>query len=174
LKKKWRERSAQFTVIVPARYASTRFPGKRSPTSPASDGGARLRASEAKRRRAVHVATDDRHRRCRAQSRHSVVMTSSDHASARRLAEAAQLLDSPMGRSSVNVQGDEPLIAPALIARWRSYGCTSRSLHGTACHAIHVARTAASPNVVRWVLDAQGYASTSRAPRFHFRGSVAK
>jgi len=99
----------------------------------------------------------------------AVVMTRADHASGSdRLAEAARTLRLSDERIVVNVQGDEPLIAPALI---RAVAERLERDHGasisTACHALHDAAQAASPDVVKVVLDAHGYAlyfSRSRIP----------
>src|ERR671937_1829232 len=101
-----------FHVIIPARYASTRFPGK-----PLADlAGKPMIAHVCERAAqagasAVHVATDDE-RIARAVRSHgfSVVMTRADHASGTdRLAEAARTLGLEAERVVVNVQGDEPL-----------------------------------------------------------------
>ena len=160
-----------FVVIIPARYGSTRFPGK-----PLADLGGKpmiaqvcARAAQAGAS-AVHVATDDE-RIARAVREHgfSVVMTRADHASGTdRLAEAAQALRLADGEIVVNVQGDEPLIAPALIRAVAERLRTERGASmATACHALHDAAQAASPHVVKVVLDAQGYAlyfSRSRIP----------
>lgn len=159
----------RFRVIIPARYASTRFPGK-----PLAEIGAkpmvvhvcdRARKSGAA---SVHVATDDE--RIAAAVRrhgHEVVMTRADHVSGTdRLAEAARKLRLKDSEIVVNVQGDEPLIPPQLI---RSVGTLLAKRRGaamsTACHALH--HHAESPNVVKVVLDAEGYAlyfSRSRIP----------
>jgi len=154
--------AAQFTVIVPARYASTRFPGK--PLADLAGKPMVVRVCERAKQSgaaAVHVATDDPRIADAVRSHgHSVVMTSSDHASGTdRLAEAAQLLGLADGEVVVNVQGDEPLIAPALIREVAQLLDARRAASmATACHAIHDGATAASPNVVKVVLDAQGYA----------------
>jgi 3-deoxy-manno-octulosonate cytidylyltransferase (CMP-KDO synthetase) len=157
-----------FHVIIPARYASTRFPGK-----PLADIAGRpmvvhvcerARASGA---RGVHVATDDERIAAAVRAHgHDALMTRADHASGTdRLAEAAQLLGLRDEEVVVNVQGDEPLIAPALIARVAvSLGEASVS---TACHPVHDESALASPNVVKVVLDAQGFAlyfSRARIP----------
>ena len=151
-----------FTVIVPARYASTRFPGK-----PLADlAGKPMVVHVCERAKqsgaaAVHVATDDQRIADAVRSHgHSVVMTGSDHASGTdRLAEAAELLGLADEEIVVNVQGDEPLIAPALIREVAQLLAARRAASmATACHAIHDGATAASPNVVKVVLDAQGYA----------------
>ena len=151
-----------FTVIIPARYASTRFPGK--PLADLAGKPMVVRVCERAKQSgaiAVHVATDDE-RIAAAVRQHgfTVVMTRPDHASGTdRLAEAAGQLGLGDEHIVVNVQGDEPLIAPALIRdvaqlleRRRAAAMT------TACHAIHDGSTAANPNVVKVVLDAQSYA----------------
>ena len=151
-----------FTVIVPARYASTRFPGK-----PLADlAGKPMVVHVCERAKqsgaaAVHVATDDQRIADAVRSHgHSVVMTGSDHTSGTdRLAEAAELLGLADEEVVVNVQGDEPLIAPALIREVAQLLAARRAAAmATACHAIHDGATAANPNVVKVVLDAQGYA----------------
>src|SRR5438477_174854 len=59
----------------------------------------------------------------------------------------------------VNVQGDEPLIPPALIRDVaQRLEMRRAAAMSTACHAIHDGATAANPNVVKVVLDAAGYA----------------
>ena len=151
-----------FTVIIPARYASTRFPGK--PLADLAGKPMVVRVCERAKESgavAVHVATDDQ-RIAAAVREHgfTVVMTRSDHASGTdRLAEAAEQLGLGDEHIVVNVQGDEPLIAPALIRDVAQLLERRRAAAmATACHAIHDGPTAANPNVVKVVLDAQGYA----------------
>ncbi len=152
----------KFHVIIPARYASTRFPGK-----PLADLAGKPMVIHVCERAAksgaaaVHVATDDERiaRAVRAHG-HSVLMTRADHASGTdRLAEAARKLKLGEREIVVNVQGDEPLISPRLI---RKVGTLLEKLRdasvSTACHAIHDASATANPNVVKVVLDADGYA----------------
>jgi len=160
-----------FTVIIPARYASTRFPGK-----PLADLGGKpmvVHVCERAKRSgaaAVHVATDDERIAAAVRKHgHSVVMTRTDHASGTdRLAEAARRLKLKERDIVVNVQGDEPLIAPKLIAQVaRILAKRKRASISTACHAIHDEASLASPNVVKVVLDREGYAlyfSRSRIP----------
>ncbi|HZD20686.1 MAG TPA: 3-deoxy-manno-octulosonate cytidylyltransferase [Burkholderiales bacterium] len=160
-----------FVVIIPARYASSRFPGK-----PLADLGGKpmvVRVAERAKQSgaaAVHVATDDeRIARAVRSAGFSVVMTRADHASGTdRLAEAARALRLADGEVVVNVQGDEPLIAPALIRAVAARLQTDRSASmATACHAVHDPQQAASPHVVKVVLDAKGdalYFSRSRIP----------
>jgi 3-deoxy-manno-octulosonate cytidylyltransferase (CMP-KDO synthetase) len=160
-----------FHVIIPARYASTRFPGK-----PLADlAGKPMIAHVCERAAqagasAVHVATDDE-RIARAVRSHgfAVVMTRADHASGTdRLAEAARTLGLEAERIIVNVQGDEPLIAPALIRAVAERLQAERGASmATACHAIHEAASLDNPNVVKVVLDARGHAlyfSRARIP----------
>lgn len=151
-----------FHVIIPARYASSRFPGK-----PLADIAGRPMVARVCERAAssgaisVHVATDhERIAAAVAAAGHKFVMTRADHASGTdRIAEAAAILKLGDGDIVVNVQGDEPLIAPALIARVAALlGKLKEASVSTACHAIHDPQGVANPNVVKVVLDAQGYA----------------
>jgi len=157
-----------FSVIIPARFASTRFPGK--PLVDLAGKPMVVRVCERAAQSgasAVHVATDDE-RIASAVKAHGfeVVMTRADHASGTdRLAEAAGLLKLDDKHIVVNVQGDEPLIDPALIRRVAE-GLAGAEM-ATACHAIHDAAALANPNVVKVVLDAKGnalYFSRSRIP----------
>jgi len=163
--------AAQFCVIIPARYASSRFPGK--PLTDLAGKPMVVRVCEraaASGAAGVHVATDDA-RIAGAVRAHgfSAVMTRADHASGTdRLAEAARVLGLPAEQIIVNVQGDEPLIAPALI---RQVAERLAGEHGvsiaTACHAIHDAPSLENPNVVKVALDARSHAlyfSRSRIP----------
>jgi 3-deoxy-manno-octulosonate cytidylyltransferase (CMP-KDO synthetase) len=161
----------KFQVIIPARYASTRLPGK-----PLADVGGKpmvVRVCERAAKSgatAVHVATDDERIAAAVRAHgHQAIMTRADHASGTdRLAEAARRLKLGQDQIVVNVQGDEPLIPPRLI---RAVGTLLEKRRdasvSTACHAIHEEAALANPNVVKVVLDAQGYAlyfSRSRIP----------
>ena len=149
----------RFHVIIPARYASTRFPGK-----PLADLAGKPMVVHVCERAAasgaagVHVATDDERIAAAVRAHgHRALMTRADHASGTdRLAEAAQHLGLADGDVVVNVQGDEPLIAPALIAQVA--GSLGEASVSTACHAIHDEASLGNPNVVKVVLDARGYA----------------
>jgi 3-deoxy-manno-octulosonate cytidylyltransferase (CMP-KDO synthetase) len=110
---------------------------------------------------AVHVATDDeRIARAVRAAGFAAVMTRADHASGTdRIAEAVGKLKLAQREIVVNVQGDEPLIAPRLIRDVGTLLGTRRDAAvATACHAIHDAAALANPNVVKVVLDAAGYA----------------
>ena len=159
----------KFRVIIPARYASTRFPGK-----PLADLAGRPMIVHVCERAAksgaasVHVATDDERIAAAVRAHgHEVVMTRADHPSGTdRLAEAARKLRLKDSEVVVNVQGDEPLISPKLIAQVARILSKKRDCSvSTACHAIH--DELENPNVVKVVLDAAGralYFSRSRIP----------
>ena len=152
--------AARFSVLIPARYASTRFPGK-----PLADLGGKpmvVRVCERARdsgAQAVCVATDDA-RIAAAVRQHGFEarMTRPEHATGTdRIAEAAAQLGLAPEAIVVNVQGDEPLIAPALIARVaQALAQDGRASMSTACHPIRDAAAHANPNVVKVVLDANG------------------
>jgi 3-deoxy-manno-octulosonate cytidylyltransferase (CMP-KDO synthetase) len=148
-----------FTVLIPARHASTRLPGK-----PLADIGGKpmvVRVAEnARRSRAqrVVIATDDA-RIAEVSRAHGIeaVLTRDDHPTGTdRLAEAAALLGLARDAIVVNVQGDEPLLAPALVDRVAELlASRADAAIATACHAIHDTDEAFNPNVVKVVLDAQ-------------------
>lgn len=158
-----------FTVLVPARLASTRLPNK-----PLADiAGVPMvvrvaqRASESGAARVV-VAGDDPSiiEACKAHGV-EVVLTRQDHPSGTdRLAEACEQLGLDGDDIVVNVQGDEPLIDPALIDAVASTLAThAQAAMSTAAHEIDSVGDFMNPNVVKVVLDAQGNAMYfSRAP----------
>lgn len=168
----------KFTVVIPARYASSRFPGK-----PLADiGGKPMVARVAERAvksgaSQVIVATDDKRIAATVvEHGYQALMTRRDHASGTdRIAEVAAKLKLPPGAIVVNVQGDEPLIAPALIRRVAENLAAHRSAAiATAACRIGNARDLFNPNVVKVVLDAQGYALYfSRAPIPYARDGFA-
>jgi len=158
-----------FTVIIPARLASTRLPNK-----PLADiGGLPMivrvarRAAESGAARVV-VATDAPEVAA-ACSAHGVqaLMTRADHPSGSdRLAEAVEQLGLADDAVVVNVQGDEPLIAPAMIdACAATLAAQTDCVMATVAHALTDASEFANPNVVKLVTDAAGRALYfSRAP----------
>jgi len=151
-----------FTVLIPARFASTRLPGK--PLADVAGKPMIVRVAERARQSGaarIVVATDDERIRDAATAHgFESVMTRSDHATGTdRLAEAAVRLRLPAEHVVVNVQGDEPLLEPALIRQMaRLLEGASDAAMATACHPIDDAREAFNPNVVKVVLDARGYA----------------
>jgi 3-deoxy-manno-octulosonate cytidylyltransferase (CMP-KDO synthetase) len=162
-------RALGFSILIPARLASTRLPGK-----PLADIAGkpmvvrvaeRVRPAGAER---VMVAADDDSivDACRA---HGVeaVLTRSDHPSGSdRLAEAASALGLADDHIVVNVQGDEPLIDPALARACATLLAEREDcVMSTAAHAIHDTAEYRNPNVVKVVLDVHGRALYfSRAP----------
>lgn len=158
-----------FTVVIPARYASTRLPGKPL----AMIAGKPMiqhvceRANESRASRVV-VATDDARieEACRGFGA-EVIMTSPNHASGTdRLEEVASKLQLDPDHRVVNVQGDEPLIPPELINQVAdNLEQYQEAAIATLCERIHDARQVFNPNVVKVVFDARGMAHYfSRAP----------
>lgn len=155
-----------FTVLIPARLASVRLPNK-----PLADiAGVPMVVRVAQRVRSgapafgpirVVVAGDSPEiiAACRA---HGVdaVLTRNDHPSGSdRLAEACDLLALNNSDIVVNVQGDEPLIDPALVGAVADLlRARPEASMSTAAHAIDSYADFINPNVVKTVLDAQGLA----------------
>jgi len=158
-----------FHVVVPARYASTRLPGK--PLADIAGKPMIVRVVEAARRSGagdVQVATDDQQvfDAVRAHG-HAVCMTGAGHASGTdRIAEVADALGWDDDEIVVNVQGDEPLIAPSLIdAVAQALIDDPGAVAATAAHALGSADDFFNANVVKVVCDASGRALYfSRAP----------
>jgi 3-deoxy-manno-octulosonate cytidylyltransferase (CMP-KDO synthetase) len=159
----------RFTVLVPARYASTRLPAK----ALADLGGRPMVVRVAERAAAsgaarVVIATDDL-RIADAAAAHgaAAIMTDPQHRTGTdRLAEAATLLSLADADIVVNVQGDEPMIDPALVRRVATtLAERDDAAIATACHRIDDVAEVFNPNVVKVVLDANGNALYfSRAP----------
>jgi 3-deoxy-manno-octulosonate cytidylyltransferase (CMP-KDO synthetase) len=158
-----------FKVYIPARFASTRLPGKplldiagkpliRHVYERAIESGAE----------AVVIATDDeRIRECAVGFGAAVCMTSSEHPSGTdRIAEAVGMLKEPDDTVVVNLQGDEPTLPPSLIRQ------AARLLEeapghemATLCAPIAEPDTLFDPNVVKVVFDQDRNALYfSRAP----------
>ncbi|MBK7546862.1 MAG: 3-deoxy-manno-octulosonate cytidylyltransferase [Rhodoferax sp.] len=159
----------RFTVLIPARLASTRLPNK-----PLADiGGLPMIVRVAQRVMSgtdsrVVVAADSAEiiTACQAHGIEAV-LTRTDHPSGSdRLAEACNILGLRDDEIVVNVQGDEPLIDPALVS-----DVASLLLHhpqmsmSTAAHPIGTLDDFSNPNIVKVVLDANNVALYfSRAP----------
>ncbi len=151
-----------FTVLIPARLASTRLPNK-----PLADiGGAPMVVRVAQRAlrsgaQQVVVACDDVSIQA-ACAAHGItaVLTKVDHPSGSdRLAEACDKLGLADDAMVVNVQGDEPLIDPQLIAQVANLLQKSPLAGmGTAAYAIKSEADQSNPNIVKVVLDAQSHA----------------
>ena len=158
-----------FRVVIPARYASTRLPGK--PLADIAGKPMVVRVVEAARKSGaaeIIVATDDqRVMQAVAAHGHHAVMTRSDHASGTdRIAEVAAQQGWSDDTIVVNVQGDEPLIDPVLIAEVaQALEADPMASIATAAHRIRDMVEFLNPNVVKVVTAANGRALYfSRAP----------
>jgi len=158
-----------FRVVIPARYASSRLPGK-----PLADIGGKPMVLHVLERalqagaESVVVATDDvRVQQAVEAAGHQALMTSPGHQSGtERLVEVAETLGWSDDTLVVNVQGDEPLIDPALIREAaRQLVLHDDAVMATLAHPIHDPADFINPNVVKVVADEAGYALYfSRAP----------
>ncbi|WMW79549.1 3-deoxy-manno-octulosonate cytidylyltransferase [Undibacterium cyanobacteriorum] len=144
-----------FTVIVPARMASTRLPNK-----PLADIGGKpmvVRTAEQALKSGAErvVVATDHEEIVRACSEHGVqaFMTRADHPSGTdRIAEVAALLQLSEDAVVVNVQGDEPMIDPQLIADTAALVSAATPM-ATAAHPLHDIAEVFNPNIVKVVLD---------------------
>ena len=161
--------ASRFTVVIPARMASSRLPNKPLADIAGLPMVVRVahRAQQSRARQVV-VAADDA-RIVQACQLHGVtaLLTRQDHLSGSdRLAEACHLLGLEADEVVVNVQGDEPLIRPELIdeVAWLLTQRPEASM-STAAHAIGSLEEFMNPNVVKLVMDARQLALYfSRAP----------
>lgn len=158
-----------FHVIIPARFASTRLPGKML----ANLHGKPLlqhtyeRAIQSKAK-SVTIATDDEKiKKAAEQFGAKVCLTSNQHPSGTsRIAEAAQILGLAPETIIINVQGDEPLIPPANIDQVAEDLASHPTAHvATLCVPLTENAELFNPNNAKVVLDHQGFALYfSRAP----------
>ena len=159
----------QFTALIPARMTSTRLPQK-----PLADiAGIPMVVHTARRAiqagaATVAVACDDE-RIVDACAKHDIraILTDPDHPTGTdRLSEAARILGLDENEIVVNVQGDEPLIPPKVIAAVaQALAESSDCAIATAAHPIADTASFMNPNVVKVELNARDRALTfSRAP----------
>ena len=167
-----------FIAIIPARFASTRLPGK--PLADIAGKPMVVRVAEqAKKSGAerVVIATDHADVKAAAERHgHFALMTRADHAQGTdRIAEVVTLLGLADDAIVVNVQGDEPLIEPMLIRAVAEFlAANPDAAIATAAHIITNAAEFFNPNVVKVVCDAAGFASYfSRAPIPYARDAFA-
>jgi 3-deoxy-manno-octulosonate cytidylyltransferase (CMP-KDO synthetase) len=158
-----------FKIAIPARYASSRLPGK--PLADIAGKPMVVRVAERAAQSAAEeilVATD--HEEVRAAVERNglrAVMTRAEHASGTdRIAEVAERLGWSDDTIVVNVQGDEPLIDPGLIDQVAAeLARDAEAAVATACHPVSSIEEFLSPHVVKVVCDAHGHALYfSRAP----------
>lgn len=160
-------------VIIPARWGSTRFPGKALHPILGQPLIQRVweRASQAAGIDRVVIATDDdRIAQAATAFGAEVAMTRADHVSGTdRVAEVAARLEGV--ERIINVQGDEPAIEPVLISELAAAMVADPQLPMiTAADVIGNEADVANPNVVKVVCDAQGHALYfSRSPLPYFR-----
>ena len=171
--------TAVFTVVIPARYGSSRFPGK-----PLKEIAGKPmiqhvweQACKSSAERVV-VATDDARivEACNAFGA-EVVLTREDHNSGTdRLAEVAEKLGLASDAIVVNVQGDEPLIPPSVIDQVAAnLAAHTEARMATLAEPIEDVETLFNPNVVKVVSDLNGLALTfSRATLPWARDAFAK
>jgi 3-deoxy-manno-octulosonate cytidylyltransferase (CMP-KDO synthetase) len=169
-----------YTVLIPARLASTRLPNK-----PLADiAGVPMVVRVAQRvaqglptgTRIVVAADDARIVQACEGFGVQALLTRVDHASGSdRLAEASELLGLSDEDIVVNVQGDEPLIDPGLVeAVAQALERQPLASMGTAAHPIESVEDFKNPNVVKVVLNAAGLALYfSRAPMAWWRDGFA-
>ena len=158
-----------FKVVIPARLGSTRLPRKvlrpihgKPLVQHVWEAARRSRAQE------VVIATDDREVQaaCAAFGA-DVVMTSVRHASGTdRIHEVARKRRWSAATVVVNLQGDEPLMPPALVRRAAQLLAGDRAADiATLCHPLHTLEEWLNPNFVKVVMDDRGHALYfSRAP----------
>lgn len=170
-----------YTVLIPARLASTRLPNK-----PLADIAGtpmivrvaqRVLAGVAPATRVVVAADHPSILATCAAHGIEAVLTRQDHASGSdRLGEACELLGLDDGAIVVNVQGDEPLIDPGLVdAVAQLLVSRPEATMSTAAHPIDSVEDFRNPNVVKVVLDAAGLALYfSRAPIAWWRDGFAQ
>lgn len=168
-----------FTVLIPARLASTRLPDKPLADIAGLPMVVRVAQRAEQSSAAQVVVAADSARIADACSRHGVraVLTRPDHPSGSdRLAEACEHLGLARDDVVVNVQGDEPLIDPALIdAVAALLQQRPQASMSTAAHPIASVADFTNPNVVKVVLQADGLALYfSRAPIPWWRDGFAQ
>ncbi len=166
-------------AVIPARYASTRFPGK--PLQPLA-GKPMIQHTYERTARTpsvsrVLVATDDERIRAAVRGFGGEVQMTGEHPTGTdRIAEAVRLAEAEPGAEPpawvLNVQGDEPLIDPDdLEALIGGLLAVPDAVLGTLVHALHDEAEHQDPNVVKAVLDSAGRALYfSRAPVPYPRG----
>ena len=159
----------QFIVVIPARYGSTRLPGKPLRDIAGQPMIQRVWQQACKSAAArVVIATDDSRIEAAAlKFGAEVCMTSADHVSGTdRLQELAQLLELADSQILVNVQGDEPLIPPSVINQVAAnLAANIQAGVATLCEPVNTVEDFCNASVVKLVADAEGLARYfSRAP----------
>jgi 3-deoxy-manno-octulosonate cytidylyltransferase (CMP-KDO synthetase) len=161
--------SVRFKVVIPARYGSTRLPGKPLLDIAGKPMIAHVceRAQEADADEVIVATDDERILQAVMALGIKAVMTRTDHQSGtERIAEVARLCGWAGDEIIVNLQGDEPLIPPAYI-REAAEALSGQQQAGIATLAAKITdpEEIFNPNAVKVVLNHAGYALYfSRAP----------
>lgn len=150
-----------FTVVIPARYQSTRLPGK-----PLADIGGKPmiqwvyeQAIQAGAEQVIIATDDSRVEQAALAFGGQVCMTSPNHESGtERLAEVVEKMAIPDDHIIVNVQGDEPLIPPAIISQVAHNLANSQAPMATLAVEISDEAEVFNPNAVKVLTDKEGYA----------------
>lgn len=158
-----------FVVVVPARYASSRLPGKPLVDIAGLPMVVRVALQAQQSQASQVVIATDHQDVLQAATAHQLqaVMTRADHVSGTdRIAEVAAQFAWPDETIVVNVQGDEPLIDPALINQVaQTLAADTAAVMATACHPLDQPALLTNPNVVKVVCNARQQALYfSRAP----------
>lgn len=164
--------SEPFYVVIPARYQSTRFPGKLL-----KDLGGKTVLERVYHQAClanpqdIWIAAD--HEEIAAEARAfgaNVVMTKPNHETGTdRIAEVVEQLNLPKEAVIVNVQGDEPFISPKLIAQVAHPNALAHASISTLCWPVSSREDYENPNVVKVVrnhLNQALYFSRSPIPMF--------
>ena len=151
-----------FKIVIPARYASTRLPGKplldiagQSMLQHVYESALQCGADD------VIIATDDERIETLARGFNAAVcMTSADHSSGtERLAEVADLLGWDDAAIVVNLQGDEPLMPAALISQVaEDLANNEAAAVATLAYPVETPEQAGNQNIVKVVRDRDGFA----------------
>ena len=168
-----------FKVVIPARYASTRLPGKPLLDIAGKPMVVRVAEQALKSGASEIIIATDFEKIITVVKNHgfNAVMTRVDHQSGTdRITEVAIKLNWRDDEIVVNVQGDEPLIDPKLIQEVAAHLAQSEdAVMATACHPIQDEASLLNPNIVKVVMDANGNALFfSRAPIPYPRDDVYK
>ena len=165
-------------VIIPARLASSRLPEKALADIHGKPMIVRVaeQAMKAQIPQVIVACDDVRIQEACTQYGVQSILTGTHHTrGTTRLAQASQLLNLPDDTIVVNVQGDEPLIPPQLIASVAQNLINSQAAMATAAHPVHDFAEFMNPNCVKVVLDKnQNALYFSRAPIAYPRDSVLK
>lgn len=158
-----------FKIVIPARYASTRLPGKplRLIGGKPMIEHVHTRARESGADEVVVATDDERIARVVEEFGGQVCLTSSDHASGTdRIEEVTRLRGWRDDTIVVNLQGDEPLMPPELLLQVaKGLSAHPEAAIATLCVPMTSVDTVFDPNVVKVISDRRGFALLfSRAP----------